>query len=236
VIRLYQSVSFQMTAIYSHLRLRSFILSVIIAFICFFSLTAYRAPLQAKDFGQLGEAYPIIEVDLLSAIEAKLKSFQASGKIDALNRDLKEKSIARVRRPPPVAGLSSALQKRSWVHDPSTIVEDDIRDTKGNLIALRGQRVNPMQFVRLTQDLVFVDGNNRSEIDWAVANWTSIKSKIIFVSGSPFDEMKGYQRRFFFDQGGQLTTKFGIRHTPASVTSNGEMLSVTEHVVKGASK
>ena len=34
-------------------------------------------------------------------------------------------------------------------------------------------------------------------------------------------------------RGGQLTGKFGIRHTPASVATEGEMLRVTEHVLKG---
>lgn len=195
-----------------------------------------HSPAIAKDFGVMGESYPIIETDLLLAIEQRLRQMEATGQFAALNEQMKKQAVARVRRPQPVAGLSAAISKRSWVHDPSVVVENDIKDTKGNLIALAGQRVNPMAFVKLTQDLVFVDGENRAEIDWAVRNWSSLKGKIIFVSGSPFDEMKGYQRRFFFDQGGQLVGKFGIRHTPASVSSEGEMLRVTEHVLKGSAK
>lgn len=195
-----------------------------------------HSPAIAKDFGVMGESYPIIETDLLLAIEQRLRQMEATGQFAALNEQMKKQAVARVRRPQPVAGLSAAISKRSWVHDPSVVVENDIKDTKGNLIALAGQRVNPMAFVNLTQDLVFVDGENRAEIDWAVRNWSSLKGKIIFVSGSPFDEMKGYQRRFFFDQGGQLVGKFGIRHTPASVSSEGEMLRVTEHVLKGSAK
>lgn len=184
----------------------------------------------------MGESYPIIETDLLLAIEQRLRHMEANGQFAALNEQMKTKAIARVKRPQPVAGLSSAISKRSWLHDPSVVVENDIKDTKGNLIALAGQRVNPMLFVRLSQDLVFVDGENRSEIEWATRNYSNLKSKIIFVSGSPFEEMKGYQRRFFFDQGGQLVEKFGIRHTPASVTTEGELLRITEHVLKGAVK
>lgn len=192
-----------------------------------------QSPAQAKDFGVLGEIYPIVETDLLLAIEQRLRHMEATGQFAALNEQMKTKAVARVRRPAPVAGLSPASAIRTWVHDPAVAVENDIKDTKGNLIALAGQRVNPMSFVRLTQDLVFVDGDNRAEIEWAVRNWPTSKAKIIFVSGSPFDEMKPYQRRFFFDQGGQLIGKFGIRHTPATVTSEGDMLRVTEHVVKG---
>lgn len=192
-----------------------------------------HTPATAKDFGVLGETFAIIETDLLLAIEQRLRHMESTGQFAALNEQMKAKAIARVKRPLPVAGLSSAISKRSWLHDPSVVVDNDIKDTKGNLIALAGQRVNPMQFVRLSQDLVFVDGDNKAEVDWAVRNWSALKSKIIFVSGSPFEEMKPYQRRFFFDQGGQLVGKFGIKHTPATVVAEGELLRVTEHVLKG---
>ena len=40
--------------------------------------------------------------------------------------------------------------------------------------------------------------------------------------------MKARQRRFYFDQGGKLTQKFGIRAVPAWVRQNGRMLEVSE--------
>lgn len=191
-------------------------------------LLVFAAHVQAHDFGQMGETFPIIEQDLLTTIEARLRHLESSGKLEALQAQMREQAISSVRRPKPVAGLSAATQKRAWLFDPSTVVTEDIRDDKGNVIATRGQRVNPMAFVKLTQDLVFVDGRNKAQVDWAVAGWSPLKAKIIFVDGSPFDLMKPYQRRFYFDQGGQLTGRFGIRHTPAVVTSAGEMLSIRE--------
>ena len=44
--------------------------------------------------------------------------------------------------------------------------------------------------------------------------------------------MKARQRRFYFDQGGNLTGKFGIRHTPALVRQRGDVLVVGEVVLK----
>lgn len=186
------------------------------------------ARVQAHDFGQMGETFPIIEQDLLTTIEARLRNLESSGKLEALQAQMRKQAIASVRRPKPVAGLSAATLKREWLFDPSTVVTEDIRDDKGNVIAARGQRVNPMAFVKLTQDLVFIDGRDKAQVDWAVAGWSPLKAKIIFVDGSPFDLMKPYQRRFYFDQGGQLTGRFGIQHTPAVVTSAGEMLSIRE--------
>lgn len=193
---------------------------------------SFAVHVQARDFGQMGDTFPIIEQDLLATIEARLKNLESSGKLAALEAQMREQAVASVRRPKPVAGISAATRKRAWLFDPSTIVENDITDTKGNLIAARGQRVNPMSFVKLTQDLVFIDGRDKTQVDWAVAGWSPLKAKIIFVDGSPFDLMKPYQRRFFFDQGGQLTARFGIQHTPAIVTSAGDMLSIRETPVR----
>lgn len=196
--------------------------------LCGTAALLFAAHVQAHDFGQMGETFPIIEQDLLTTIGARLRNLESSGKLEALQAQMREQAVASVRRPTPVAGLSAATQKRAWLFDPSTVVTEDIRDDKGNVIATRGQRVNPMAFVKLTQDLVFVDGREKAQVDWAVARWSTLKAKIIFVDGSPFDLMKPYQRRFYFDQGGQLTGRFGIRHTPAVVTAAGDMLSISE--------
>ena len=69
-------------------------------------LLASTTPALAKDYGQLGEIFPIIEVDLLKAISARLKGMSASGELAKIQDDLKERTIARVKRPAPVEGLS----------------------------------------------------------------------------------------------------------------------------------
>ena len=173
---------------------------------------------RAADHGQMGETFPIVETDLLAAIETRLRTLEANGGIERLQNQMREQAVASVRRPKPVAGLTPATMRREWLHDPSMVLEDDIVDAKGNVIAPRGTRVNPLDHVALSQDLVFVDGSDPAQIDWAVRTYSAPRAKVIFVAGSPFDAMKPYQRRFWFDQGGQLTAKFGIRHTPAVVT------------------
>ncbi len=104
------------------------------------------------------------------------------------------------------------------------IIEADLLTT----IETRGTRVNPLDMVQLRQALVFIDGDNAAELAWAVKTWSDVRAKIIFVSGSPFDAMKPWQRRFYFDQGGTLTGKFGIRHTPAVVSAAGANLKISE--------
>lgn len=184
--------------------------------------------LQAADYGQMGQTFPIIETDLLTTIESRLRTLEAGGGIDRLQRQMQENAVRSVRRPKPVDGMTPATAKREWLFDPSIVTEDDILDAKGNLIAARGTRVNPLDMVQLRQDLVFIDGDNPDELAWAVRTWSDAAAKIVFVAGSPFDAMKPWQRRFYFDQGGMLTSRFGIRHTPAVVRAAGAALKVSE--------
>ena len=185
-------------------------------------------PALARDYGQHGTVFNVMEPDLLLTIERKLKALEASGGIERMNQELARRSEAKVRRPEPVAGLTPAERLRSWSYDPSITMHKDIVDQKGNLIARRGQRVNPLDFVGVRQALVFVDGDNAAELQWALRTWSDTAAKIVFVSGSPFDAMKPWQRRFYFDQGGTLTSKFGIRHTPAVVSEAGSSLKISE--------
>lgn len=183
---------------------------------------------QARDYGQHGAVWPVIEPDLLAQIHARLLHLEATGETAKLNEELKRRTIARVNRPTPVAGIGLANAVRRWSFDPTITVDADIKDDKGRTVIARGTRVNPLDMVQLSQALVFINGDDAAELAWAVKTWSDARAKIIFVSGSPFDAMKPWQRRFYFDQGGTLTGKFGIRHTPAVVSGAGSNLKISE--------
>ena len=189
----------------------------------------------AKDHGVAGQVFPVIEPDLLATIEARLQNLQATGGIDRMNAEFARRAEARVRRPKPVDGITPATQAREWAYDPTITIEQDVRDQKGNLIAQRGQTVNPLDFVSMHQALVFVDGDDKAQMAWATARYSDLKAKIILVNGSPIEEMTARKRRFYFDQDGRLTAKFGIRHTPAAAAQDGKVVKLSEIKLKGTS-
>lgn len=184
-------------------------------------------PAAAKDYGQVGTVFPIIEPDLLRVIEAKLNAMQANGQIDAMNRRLAERTRTKVNRPDPVAGIAAATRPRTWLYDPSIVLDHDIRDHKGQLIAARGKRVNPLDYVVVGTPLVFLDGDDEKQVEWALKRFDD-KARLILVRGAPLELMTKRQRRFYFDQAGTLTTKFGIVATPAVVEQAGKAMRVTE--------
>lgn len=190
------------------------------------ALLALPSAAQARDYGQRGAVFPIIERDLLEQIHAKLQAMEASGETARLNEKLKARTIARVNRPEPVAGLARAYEARSWRFDPTITLASDIRGAKGELIHAAGTMVNPLDSVSLRAELLFLDGDDPDQIAWAMRQ--SANAKLILVRGAPLELMKARQRRFYFDQGGKLTEKFGIRAVPARVRQQGRVLEVSE--------
>lgn len=189
-------------------------------------------PVQARDYGQQGTVFPVIERDLLQQIHARLIAMEQSGETKRLNEELKRRTVARVERPEPVAGLVRAQAARKWSFDPTITLETDIRGAKGELIHARGTRVNPLDSVELRADLLFFDGDDPDQLAWALRQ--SPGAKLILVRGAPLQLMKARQRRFYFDQGGKLSAHFAIRAVPARVRQQGRLLEVSEIVLPQA--
>jgi conjugal transfer pilus assembly protein TraW len=190
------------------------------------SLAILPTQAQARDYGQRGELFPIVERDLLEQIHSRLVQMEKSGETARLNQELKRRTIARVNRPNPVPGLTSAQESRNWIFDPTITLAHDIRGAQGELIHAAGTRVNPLDSVKLRSDLLFLNGDDPAQIRWALEQ--DAKAKLILVKGAPLELMKTRQRRFYFDQGGKLTAKFNIKALPARVRQNGRALEVSE--------
>jgi conjugal transfer pilus assembly protein TraW len=200
---------------------------LILALVASTAVSWAAAPAVAKDYGQVGTVFPVIEFDLLRVIEQKLNMLQSTGQVDAMNEKFRQRAEAKVRRPTPVLGIERAIVARSWLFDPSIVIDHDIRDQKGNLIAPRGRRVNPLDFVAVKTPLVFINGDDPAQMAWAMKRYDD-KAKLIMVAGAPLDAMTTHQRRFYFDQDGRLTTKFGIHAVPAVVVQEGHAMRVIE--------
>ena len=184
------------------------------------------APVLARDYGQRGTVFPVIERDLLEQIHSRLTQMERLGETARLNEDLKRRTIARVNRPDPVAGIVRASEARRWQFDPTITLAADIRGAKGELIHAAGTRVNPLDSVQLRAELLFLDGDDPDQLAWALKQ--TVNAKLILVKGAPLELMKARQRRFYFDQGGKLTERFGIRSVPARVRQQGRLLEISE--------
>lgn len=190
------------------------------------ALTLAAQPVPAKDLGVRGAVWPVAEPDLLLQMEARLGEMEASGGMARMNREAAERARQKIEAPGRVAGIKAARLRRTRLFDPSITLDRDIRAADGTLIAARGARVNPLDSRPLTSDLLFIDGERQAEVAWALRHGRP--ARIVLVAGRPLDLMRSHGRPFFFDQGGRLSKRLGLRATPSVVAAEGPLLRITE--------
>ncbi len=183
-------------------------------------------PGAAKDLGVRGAVWPVAEPDLLAEIEARLDAMEASGEMARMRGEAVERARERIEAPGRVEGIGLARVHHTRLFDPSIELERDARTADGTLIAARGARINPLDMQPLTRDLLFIDGARPVEVAWALRR--ERPARIVLVAGRPLDLMRAHGRRFFFDQGGRLSRRLGLRATPSVVTAEGSALRITE--------
>ena len=191
---------------------------------------ALAAPGSAKDLGVRGATWPVAEPDLLAQIEARLLDMQRSGALARLEDEARDGARRMLEEPVPVPGIAPAREARSRLWDPAITVARDIRTADGALIAAAGTRVSPLERVTLARDLLFVDGRREAEVAWALEH--ERPAKIVLLAGRPLELMRRHRLPFFFDQGGRLAARLGLRFTPALVAQAGTRLRITEIVVQ----
>ncbi len=183
-------------------------------------------PAAAKDLGVRGATWPVAEPDLLAQIEARLLEMERSGALARLEEEARADARRKLEEPDPLPGIAPATKEQSRLWDPAITVARDIRAADGALIAAAGTRVNPLERMTLTRDLLFVDGRREAEIAWALAH--ERPAKIVLLAGRPLDLMRRHRRPFFFDTGGRLAARFGIGLTPSLVEQADTRLRITE--------
>ncbi|VVT47282.1 IncF plasmid conjugative transfer pilus assembly protein TraW [Kosakonia radicincitans] len=191
----------------------------------------------AKDLGTWGNVFEPAEQDMLVFIRNRLKAMEQSGELDTLKNEAIERVKRNAVRPPPVAGLSPAIKYRSFSYDPTFTVNETVTDMKGNIIARKGDQVNPLDRVPYHQTLYFIDGDNRDEVAWMKKQLPGAGDfKVILVKGNIKETSDALDERIYFDQAGVLTTKFGFEHTPVRITRDNRVLKVEEIPVTGVKK
>jgi len=184
----------------------------------------------ARDFGTHGVIYPIEEEDPIVLIQQKLKVMEENGELKRHNIELQQKTKAAVERPKPVEGIIKATQARVFYFDPTYVVKEDLKDHQGHVFAKRGTKINPLETVSLSQNLLFFDGDDPEQKEYAQQKLSKEKEKLklILVKGTPLALSEEWRVPIYFDQGGLLTKKLGIQHVPALVTQIGLRLRIEE--------
>ena len=188
---------------------------------------------RAMDVGVIGPTYEISEPHLLQMIEQRLREKERSGELRRLESQARERGIATVKNPPPVAGLRATEAVRTFYFDPSFTLDRNVLGPQGELLFAAGTRKNPLEVVSLSRHLLFFDARDPRQVGRArqlIALYQG-RVKPILVGGSYLDLMQSWHVPVYYDQQGLLTRRRGITQVPALVSQEGRRLRIDELAV-----
>lgn len=183
----------------------------------------------AKTLGVHGKTYPIGEQDLVQVIEAKLSTMQKTGKLGELEKTMKARAQSVIERPAPVAGITKTVHERKYFFNPSITVAENLYDHQGQLIHQKGSILNPLDHINLSKPLLIIDGDDNSQIEWALLQEKMFgNATIILIKGPVMSLRKKHNREVFFDQQGVICKRFMIKQVPARIQQQGKQLLIEE--------
>lgn len=204
--------------------------------LCFSSVAALSSPATSNEkwghLGTIGPVYPIHEEDFIEYIERKLKGLQKSGEWEKISKKMRVEADQKLSNPPPATGLRTTTKPRSYYFDPTITIQENIVTPDGHLLAVKGQRINPLDTISWGKAMLFIDA--RDPLQRALANQyiksRGVNLKVVLVAGNFQPLSKTWKMPVFYDQGGKLTNQFGIQQVPALVYQQGKQLRVDEIV------
>lgn len=195
----------------------------------------------AIDLGIHGASFKITEEPFIQMMKNRMEKIDIESEKDKIQKRAKYK----VENPDPVKDIKPATKDRIFYFDPSYTLDKDAVLPCGKILHKAGTRVNPLEYMDLNRRMFFVDGRNNEQIEWlkerlkerlktpsSKAKNQIIEDRVILVGGSVFKlkEELGEQHadKVYYDQGGELSIKFGIKASPAIVMQEGLSLKIQE--------
>jgi conjugal transfer pilus assembly protein TraW len=172
----------------------------------------------AKDFGQHGSIFPILEADIIEVIEQRLKNSWDEQKSLAL----KEKMLKQLNE-----GFNQQSQFFGRVEKNQVIYFDpsvEVKDPYSNEI----ETINPLDYDDLARNLLLIDGNNIKHLQYV----TSLDDKqlaqtdIILVSGNPLELSSKIAANIYFDYQAKISQRFNIKFLPSLISQANRLMKI----------
>ena len=105
--------------------------------------------------------------------------------LDQFWKNYRNRVLDSIKNPPSL-GIRTDYGTRTELHDLRFVVPQDYRDQNGNVVVRKGTVVDPLKALPLTMGLLFIDGNDPRQVDWAVERSRAEPLKIVLTAGSAY--------------------------------------------------
>jgi len=180
---------------------------------------------QARVLDTLGAVYEIAEPDALSELKERVSRAPWGEIMD------REEAARKVRgyRPLGGPGLPRASETRRRVVDVTYRLPEDLVGTDGRVAFPKGFDVNPLEYVRLSGNLVFLDGSDSEQVAWFRESpyFGEIATRLILTGGSWHELMERLETPVFYADG-KMLERLQVQKVPTVVRQSGELLELDE--------
>ena len=186
-----------------------------------------------KDKGVYGELFEIEEKDLLEHVTSRLKKLEENGELKGIQDGIQKRIMKNIEEPRDIDGIIKTKEARVFEFDPTIEVTENLKDQKGRIFAKKGDKYNALNYITYSKTLLFIDGEDEEQIEWAKLKLLKHKNvKIILVKGKPLKLQERLKRPIYFDQYGIITKRMGIKQAPARVwqEEGKKVLTVSEEL------
>lgn len=190
-------------------------------------LFAVSTNLSAANLGNYGAVFDVGEVDFREVVANKLNTMRQDGTLSKAQEKIKEGTAKKVFRPTPTVINTRKHTKVHYV-DPSIVIRKDIYNEKGQLLAKKGQVVNPFERVTLSKVLVFLNMDDDKQVKFAQKQKKKYPNIKYILTGGSVKEGQDVFGRVYFDINGELSSKLKISHTPSIAEQDGINWKITE--------
>jgi conjugal transfer pilus assembly protein TraW len=182
-----------------------------------------------RDFGVRGETVAISEPDLLLLVKERFQRFDWANYQKNAQTDFWQSTHFE--------SLPQAQKDREFQVDPTFTVSRDIRNTQGHLIAIAGQRVNPLGTFPFRQKLIVFNGTRPEELEVVERELKADLSKRVTLIFSEMDRGSGWRglqniqqqlgsRVFILTP--DLRKRFKLEATPSVIEAKDQQFRVRE--------
>jgi hypothetical protein len=174
----------------------------------------------------VGNTYPVVEKDSLKELEAKANAVKWNDVTRSARNRLKD------YRPADFNPLPHAKKSRKFTTHIMHTVEFDVTDEQGEVIYPKGYQFNPLDYVTLPYRMLFIDGNEKSHIDWAKKYIMEHSFLQVFiVNGSVFDVINTLDRKVYY-AGHRMTDRLQINAVPSAAYQDGNKINIEEILIE----
>lgn len=195
---------------------------------------------KSRNLGVIGTSYAIAEPDLVETMKDRIakidwakKKRDAERKYWEKNREFTELPVAKV--------------DREFEVDPTVVVNNDITDPSGKLIAAAGAAINPLAMVPFTKVVIVFDGTDIRQITKAASIGRDASSRnhgVLYITTrtdpdqgwNGLTEMESIVKAPVYLLKPELVDRFHLEYVPATVYARNDRLVVTEYAIDTESK